>query len=452
MSCRQNRHGTQRLQQGHTREKTILTLNSPISPETRLASEVAHAFSNVRLLHSWYAFVPAYIGSDPSIDAAARAILPAHSLSLQTHKDKATETTSTRRYFEAVKVLRSHLTTSDSTLISVALLLFVSGLLNAKCVEIHAHMQGLNAILEAQPASRELSDLRRCLLWAVVDEHFRSSCGLGTASPFDQDRWLDVKWDRDGEAGSPGLSRLQQLKYSLSIRLPRLVAKVRSWRTIPAIEYIPEEQLKEAIELSEELLALSDAAAESRLLHKVRVVATTDSTKRAIMTSSYDFPASEECETALHYWYLRLVAIKLRLVLADLTTFTTSPFDSTALRAEQERLIANIIMTWLCDSATRLNPKCLQLTLIIVWGALSDMKTFRKMTASVVRSWVLRSCREVSQGETLEVTPAFLDEASELVAGGSREMLATMDVRAIGPLNFERRPSSVKGVAGRACC
>lgn len=50
-------------------------IHIPHCSESSLRGELVYIFSKMNLTHSWYAFVPSYIGQHDYLDAAARAII-----------------------------------------------------------------------------------------------------------------------------------------------------------------------------------------------------------------------------------------------------------------------------------------------------------------------------------------------------------------------------------------
>ena len=93
-------------------------------------------------------------------------------------------------------------------------------------------------------------------------------------------------------------------------------------------------------------------------------------------------------------------------------------------------------MTWHTDFAQRLNPKCMQLAPVVLWGALWDVHTFRSLPASVVRSWVLRLIRDLLRDTSVNVDAVLSDKTSELLAGGPREGLLALGMHASTPVGL----------------
>jgi hypothetical protein len=281
-------------------------------------------------------------------------------------------------------------------------------------------MKGFFAIMNARPVDKPLSELGQNLLWQAVDHDFQVACAQGRPSAWDGRREV-YENDRVVAADSE-LSRLQHPMTILSVRLPGVIARIRTLRETRDDD-ANSNALDSVVEEVEHLLGQQDVDAESQLLHRVRILPTPESPKRAIMPSSYAFRTFDDWMQATHYWYLRLMTIKLRLVLHTLQA-SLSEEAVVSLRAEQLRMAANIIMAYQTNQRNAMDHRCLQTALVVLWGALSDMSAFRSMPAGAVRSWVLRAVRELL-GREVDVN--MMDETSGLLEGGPRIGLLTID-------------------------
>jgi len=409
-----------------TREPLLLYL--PMAATNKLSIQAAHALNNLQLCRSWFAFIPSRLGRDKIIDACAAAVIKAHDHHFR--RDEETNHLGRKHYLYAVSLVRKHLCASDAALLSVALLTLFEMLMKAEPRAVYAHVQGLNCILQARPKSQECSEITRAIAYATADEQFKHACIAQTPSPFEHQKWLDMDPVSQFGAMLEEVANLRKIAHQLLIRLPRFIKDVRRCRQ-GDLDDDPVEWAK-TIRLAHELLELCDDKAETQVLHRVNVVSTEDPTDRPIMTFSYNFRSFDELEATIYYWQTRLMVIKLSFNL-DAAFQTRQPFhrddsleaepgfDLARLHKEQERYIANVIMAW--QSVSRASDpfgKDMQQALVVLWGALADMQTFRNLPSSVVRSWVLRRFRQLLADWPLEISAATLDEASDLLAGGTR--------------------------------
>lgn len=415
-----------------------MPLYLPMAAANKLSIQAAHALNNLQLCRSWFAFIPSQLGQDKIIDACAAAVIKAHDHHFR--RDEETKNLGRKHYLYAVSLVRKHLCASDSALLSVALLTLFEMLMKAEPRAVYAHIQGLNCILQARPKSQESSEITRAIAYATADEHFKHACIAQTSSPFEHRKWLDMDPVSQFGAMPEEVASLRKIAHQLLIRLPRLIKDVRRCRQ-GDLDDDPVGWGK-TIQLAHDLLALYDDEAETRVLHRVNVVSTEDPTDRPIMTFSYNFRSFDELEAAIYYWQTRLMVIKLCLNL-DSAFETRQPFrrgdselefapgfDLEGLRKEQERYIANVIMAW--QSVSRASDpfgKDMQQALVVLWGALTDMQNFRNLPSSVVRSWVLRRFRQLLADWPLEISASTLDEASDLLAGGTRMGLLAAAIR-----------------------
>jgi hypothetical protein len=252
--------------------------------------------------------------------------------------------------------------------------------------------------------------------WQAIDEEFNSACAQGRSSAWDSTRKVPGSVD-SFYSETPELLRLQRPTLALMAHLPGLVAEVRALREADGDAHPDLATLEEATKAVDDLLSQQDLEAESQVLHQVRILPTSDPSKRAVMSSSYAFRSFDAWILAMHYWYLRLIAIKLRLVLDDRFQPSLSDESAAALRSEQIRLVANVLMAYPSGPYGAVDARCGLMALVVLWGALSGMTAFRAMPAGAVRSWVLRAGRELLGRE---VDIGLMDGTSGLLEGGPR--------------------------------
>lgn len=392
----------------------------------RLPAQLAHALDRMGLRHSWFAYIPSQLAKDRIIDTVAKAVLSAHDHCFR--RDEATAMASTMYYAKAVTLVRETLSLSDEALLSVALLALFERLVDAPPDVIYQHMQGLAAIVLARPQSYQMTEITRAILHAASGEHFRVWCGRGLPSPFEQARWLDFdSVRRDGSTGG-GASELRKLSHQLMMRLPRLQADVRACRLGVGTD-LPTEQLESAAQLARELSQLRDEDAENDRLHHVRVVPTKETVDRAVMACSYDFRTYDDMEAACLYWQARLMVMKLQRELSRLqvpdvlerptdTDIESGEPYTIEFIAEETRLVANLIMSFQEASKPDVLNKDLLQGLIVIWGALAGKAVFRKMPASVVRTWTLQQVLDILPACRRDSQAAMMDETSDWLAGG----------------------------------
>ncbi|KAK3679783.1 hypothetical protein LTR78_000159 [Recurvomyces mirabilis] len=417
-----------------------LTPPTPIvlsSPNAILAKQVGLRFEDFYLKHSWFAYVPRYVGYSATIDASARAAVSA--LESYFHRTATSARQATRSRGEALTVLRTNLDSSDASLMSVGLLIFAGGVVaNFDIVQQAPHLDGLRAIVAARTPDTRLSDFGRYLIWQSVDKDFLLACGVGKASGWDRQSWDGLNFSTP--SATTEVATIQGLMTRLAIKVPRAIAAVRAVRGETTARYRSANSIN-ARQLVDQLLGLVDSDAENTLLHRVKITSTPASqTKRAIMPTTYSFETLDQFVAAIHYWYLRLIAIKLQLTLYTIEpgvlsdpSLPTSKTNTraehlTSLQAEQTRLTANIIMSWQTKHSNVIDPKCRQIALLVIWNALADMSIFRSMPSSLVRSWVLQAYQDLHAGA--EISAQNMGDTAGLFAGGPRIGMLALEAAA----------------------
>ncbi|KAK5116120.1 hypothetical protein LTR62_008446 [Meristemomyces frigidus] len=198
------------------------------------------------------------------------------------------------------------------------------------------HFNGFRVIMAARPVDAHLSDFGHYLIWQSIDKEFITACGLGRASGWDEDRWDALRFSTPGSSSE--LGALQGLMTRLAVKVPNLIAEMRliRERTKPTIS-----DLQVVLQLVQQLLLLEDADAESQVLHQVKIVPSGMTTKRVVMASSYTFRSYDQSVALIHYWYLRLIVIKLRL---DLDQTHRKQFESALfVRTSRPEYICRVI-------------------------------------------------------------------------------------------------------------
>ena len=246
------------------KERTEPLLITPICSETRLRHSLISMIEDLHLESGWCAFTPSRLGESRPADSAARALTIAH-IGMRQQNDSLLDG-AYREYVKSLEQLRSSIDLSDGTLMTVALLFLFESLMRERVSACVLHQEAINDILLARPKTQPISEFARSLLYTSNGSPFRTSVASGTASPFDDPRWLQLKPVNRTETLITEVSRLMQLSFQTFLRLPRLMACVRSLRNEAG-----QASITSTLELAQQLMLLGDADAESKLLHRVHI-------------------------------------------------------------------------------------------------------------------------------------------------------------------------------------
>lgn len=352
------------------------------------------------------------LGANTAIDLAANAVIKAHDAVLG--DDSMQVARSTDSYLRAINVLRKSIDVSDNALAAVGLLAVYEYVHKDRPRAYFSHAGGMTTILLSRPRRDLATPMTRAILYANTHGTFQEPCALGIASPFDDPYWLDMEPASFTHVLTDEVRKLRKLGNQLLIRLPGLIARVRALRQN---EVSLVSSIAKAHVIACELLQLKDEHAESTLLHRVSVRATTDKFDKAIVPYSFTFNSHYEKETALLYWGTRMMIVKLCIILerlrveSSLNEILTSLFDMNALTFEQERMIMSTAMCWQ-DGFGQAN------TLSIVWSALMGKETCRGKPAKDIRYWVWRCYNDLLGAWPVKLNMTDMDETSDLYAGG----------------------------------
>jgi hypothetical protein len=358
------------------------------------------------------------LGSHETTDAAAQAVIKAHSSSPD---DSATgqKLKADKSYVTAIQTLRGSLDASDSTLVAVGLLTLYEMIRKDQPEAFFSHAGGMSAILRARMDKSAVTSVMRAAFYNNSYATFQEPLSNGTASPFDDPFWLDLE-PATITSLSKSAARLRKLSNQTFIRLPGLISKARQLREKSAAGWPDETLLKQTCAIANNLLQQQDSAAESDLLHQVSVKPTIDPFDKVVVPYSFSIDSYNDKETLLVYWGSRLMVLKLCLVLDDLQEAITPPgsnhkippsFNVRALSAEQDRLVMSILMFWQ-DGFGQAN--CFSM----VWGALMGRKEFRGKPVTPIRRWVLRRYHDSLKGWPVQYSMADMDEEADVMAGG----------------------------------
>ncbi|KAK0255649.1 hypothetical protein LTS16_004805 [Friedmanniomyces endolithicus] len=274
----------------------------PSSTDALLGAEFVQTLSSMHLEDSWYAFVPSMLGENVAADAAARAVVRAQGLCAIVARCDSL-------YLAAISTLWASLDVSDSALVAVGLLYLYESILKDTPVAFFSHARGISAILVARSRSTPVTPLTRAVLYGNTHGSFQEPVAIGASSPFDDPYWLEFE-PAATYAMTESAVKLRRLANQTMIRLPGLIAKVRSLRE----DGRPSGQLLcTTTRLANEIYFLTSEDAESELLHRVALKDTRDPLDKAIMRYSFKLKSLYEKETLLLYWGNRLMVIKLCL-------------------------------------------------------------------------------------------------------------------------------------------
>lgn len=264
----------------------VLGLHQPVSTEARRTQDLVTIVNNLHLESAWVSLVPARLGHSRQVDLAVQSVIEAYLF--RTGERANNSATAYEVYGEAVTTLQSNISSSDDSLLTVALLSLFEALMESNVHAHNSHNEGVEKILLARETP-ELTGLERAMLYSNLDRKFRVPVALGIASPFEHTQWLDLD-PPERPNTSPEVRRLEKLAHQLFIRLPRLITYTRSLLDAVDQESADLPSLaNDTICLAEELLQLEDEAAESRVLHIVGVRPTIHDDDASVAPFSFEF-------------------------------------------------------------------------------------------------------------------------------------------------------------------
>jgi hypothetical protein len=388
----------------------------PTNKEVTLRAKIVHALERMQVGYSWCAFVPEYLGQSEAVNSAALAFIKACEYSSPSPQHMALES-GVQHYGLALKELRSLMDDpskrhSDESILTIALLGLFDSMTCTVRNSYEAHWAGIAALLLARPRDMPASQLARSVLYAMGPMNFR--VGLQSASAFEDKLWLDLDF-ASKQPLSDGSPQLRRVSNQLFLRVPRLVALMRTLG-------LAAQSSEAAWSLAEELMAVEDKDAEALLLHRVQVKPTTDSTDKTFIPFSFRYPSVADLWAAIFYWEARLLILKLWIVLHKLK-YSEGDCETKvgAARAEQLRAVTNIMMSWqyVAEMGIFTMSGIAQVFAISLWGAFSDLTTFRGVPVATVKAWIVKRLRESSTWKVPEGIEQMLDMKAATYAGGS---------------------------------
>ncbi|KAF2163865.1 hypothetical protein M409DRAFT_25640 [Zasmidium cellare ATCC 36951] len=366
--------------------------------------------------------MPCRIGQDDAVDSAIRAVVKNKDIALKGYTGPTPA--SLGPYVKSVESLRIAMVTredslSDSVLMSVALLCVCEALMQSEMFACFAHWAAMSTILLSRPLSWQPSELTRAILYHIRNQTFHIPVARGQISPFDDPRWYTLE-----PAGASSLptevARLKLLSNQLMIRLPRLILQTRTLRN-----GADEIKGKKALALATELSNLQDIDAENKMLHRIKVIKTTNSDDADFIPFFFEFTNLSDLETAVVYWKSQLILGRLRLKLKDL--FPHYDFDVDELNTSMERMAINTMMSHQHarnrqQYAHARGMVAMPTGWTAVWGLWKDRKTsFRGITVDEWKRFNRDRINESIAIWKFQAGDKQIDEASDLLAGGPLE-------------------------------
>lgn len=382
---------------------------------TALCLEFVSALRDLRLDHTWLHLVPSRLGQHEAVDSAVRAVIKSKDHVLT--PNESSTIASLVGYIKAVEALRIALQSStdalsDNILAAVALLCVCETLMRSEVFACFAHWKALSAILLARPASSQNNGLSRGILYFVRNQMFHVPCARGQISPFDDPRWYTLE-PADSLSLPSCVARLKYLGNQILIRLPRLVLLMRQLRENPELSTAHKAGL-----LADTLADLQDDAAESNVLHRVKLIKTADTEDAQLVPFSFEFKSLGELESAVLYWKAHLFLGKIRLRLA--TMFPDMMLETEKTEQTMRRMGMNAIMSsdyaqsQQCDDLLALPTAW-----IAIWALWeTERKDYRGISIERWREWIRKNLNRTIPAWHSQASEDDIDEASDLLAGG----------------------------------
>ncbi|KAK3613807.1 hypothetical protein LTR56_007674, partial [Elasticomyces elasticus] len=400
-----------------------LSIHKPHNESTRLMLAVADALSRFNMSEGFFMLVPSRIGHSRNVDSAATAVLDAirHD-ARRCNGNRSVQAATSHSYIKAVSGLRTALTRSnrdeiacDHAVLAAALLASFDRIHYTAGVPCDAHVQGISALLLARNPEKPPSELARQLLYWHWVGTFQIPVARGEPSPFETAAWLNAESVTKKCAG-PDARTLSRIGNMLYIRLPRLIALVRSLRNDPADTALR----RQTVDTARQLLALKDVAAENNILHLVKLNKTVDEADAHIIPFSFDFDIPGVFTAAAKYWQTTVILNILCLTIARNIASFKGIAEPAAFRSENRRLATNIMMCWTYAFALGVSGVwSLYLALLAAWAVTEDIsgEFSRGLDVGLVRVWLLQRYNDLHRGKA-SLTSEQMDEAADLLAGG----------------------------------
>lgn len=282
---------------------------------------------------------------------------------------------------------------------------------------ILAHKQGLFTLLVRSPCATEMM---RAVLYDDSIATYLIACMQGTASDFDKEFFLELE-PIPRQAPTEAVARAKKISYRLHVRLPALISFVRRLRADPSDMFI----MHEALTIARDLSSWRDEAAESELLHSVRVIPPSRKEDAYFVPVGLKFNDLAEFHATVFYWQASITLNRLCAQL-QLSFPDGELFDINTLNRENCRMAKNLLMTWESTfhcSAFGISRGGVGITsfamgIVSIWGVLLDVKMFHGCESGRVRASLLEWCRMWRNLGVEDIEAEQMDEMADLFAGG----------------------------------
>ncbi|KAK5700799.1 hypothetical protein LTR97_005316 [Elasticomyces elasticus] len=395
-------------------------------------------------LERWYGTLPVRIGHEPCLDLACLAYLTA------AHYRAGTRNVTLRTCYtastKAIVALQARLKAPapdgvvDSVLQTVALLAFFEASKAKHNLLQPAHLEGLVTLLASRSTNvYPASDISRSIVNYFAFDAMTLSLVKGSRSPLE---WLDRSYYEcpiPGRSSLDLLTRLGALRIELCIRIPRLVALLRSLK-VADNKRAPLLNAKElyagALSLAKELYRVRDNAAEWALLGRMPVSGSTQLLSVHSTQQFVPFDTPLVWESALMYWHARFCIIRLCLELAGNTRSALRAWNydmiptcddnvvwRSALESELVRLGSHLLMGANVGQQRREKRDRLRAqSMISIWGAITDMPHLAASDGTVgsqaLQDWLLERTVRALNAPELFFTDTDMDQAADMLVGG----------------------------------
>lgn len=397
-----------------------IIIRKPQSPEDAFTFRAVSAIEIEGAADSWYHILPAHMTQSSLVNLCMRALVfssewargvPGSSL-LQCYHALTAALYGVRHTMST-----PHKMLSDETLVAIAALSPLEGVLGSHALVMPPHLEGVVAIVTSRPPGTEVSDVTRNILDYCFGDIAVMACMRGCPNPLEQ---LERSYyELSNPSNASAAARLKALACEQTLKMPRLLALVRSLRQRKGDTAAP------AIVLANELMNLQDVTAENELLHKVHIRSTREAKDSAISKFSFRFDSVVEYEATIRYWSTRLFLFRIIWRLASLEESSPSLLDNLQprfdLEAEIRRLASNVLMS--SEEARtfkmRGRRRLFALSMISLWGTFDEVpgclpKGVDRLQA---RSW-LRSNTNFALMRYAAFTNKDMDDAADLFVGG----------------------------------
>ena len=363
-----------------------LLIHIPQSAETVFTIRAVDTLRYEKVEGEWFRHLPAHLGHSRALDLSIGAIVAACAYTRGV--PQVTSSDCYEALANAINAVQANIKDSpgqlnDVILASTALLAPFEGVLKKHGFPARLHVEGLAAILLARPKNHPVTRLAREIFDFHACDSSIMACILGIPSPFESIPRAYFSNDRTAYKDSDR-AQLKAIGSELFIRIPRLVALIRSLRS----QMFPQTQLlSDALILSKSLLELQDSQAEERVLRKIKVHLSNDPDITSPTHRSLQFAAVEDYEALSYYWQNRLSLLRLEQRLHNLLMPDDMNPDSTnksgvsfqpdfwSRTNETFQLMRKILM---CSAYARTLPlhkhaRLLVHATVLVWGVRMDL-------------------------------------------------------------------------------